>query len=270
MKSLIIPLKYTALALAALLVFSIIQGVSQGVSSLGEFIFEDREETEGLVEMQGAEIPGELKNIKLEGNSVDFNVIQGKKLYLEANIDNLSYYEDSDTLVIDATNYSPTENAKVNIYLPDNTALEDVSVEAGKGNINISILSCKEFTLDIGACDTFIEILNVSGEAEINGGAGDVTIASGEISNLDLEMCVGNFLFAGKLNGESNLEMGVGNAELCLTGSRNDYALDVSKGIGSVLVDGSELKGDSDIGSGNSKIDIDSGVGNTTVTFKNK
>lgn len=267
MKSLIMPVKYIALALAALLIVSIFQGVSQGVSFLGERIFGDNA-ANTVGELQSYTVTDNIKHIEIEGDAVDFKIVTGKAFSVETNLDGIVFFENNGTLTVKAKDYSENDNVTVCINIPSGTVFNEVSVELGAGDIYIEELSCQHLELEVGACDTVINSLYVSGEADINGGAGDITINDGEISNLELKIGVGNLELKSELKGESNMEFGVGNANITLLGEKSDYSFEISKGIGELLVDGVAINEDSDYGSGKSKVEIDSGIGDTKILFE--
>lgn len=82
-------------------------------------------------------------------------------------------------------------------------------------------------------------------------------------------MGVGKFSLDAKVLGNSDIEQGVGSMDLNLIGTSDDYQIYVDKGLGSVNIDGKNVKDDENFGNGINKIDIDGGVGSINIDFKN-
>ena len=53
-----------------------------------------------------------------------------------------------------------------------------------------------------------------------------------------------------------------------LLGNKDDYKLDIEKGIGSISVDGDNISNDREIGNGINEVEIHGGVGAINVKFK--
>jgi hypothetical protein len=120
----------------------------------------------------------------------------------------------------------------------------------------------------LGAGKVQFECLNAYTDADIIGGAGEITIASGTLNNLTLEMGVGELNLSIALLGNSDLEFGVGNSKLTLIGNKEDYRVDVKKGIGSISVDGKNVSDFGSSGNGQNNIKVQGGVGAVDIVFK--
>lgn len=77
---------------------------------------------------------------------------------------------------------------------------------------------------------------------------------------------MGEFILLARLTGSSKLNHGIGEADISLIGSENDYTVTLDKGIGEATLDGKSVSGGT-YGSGASKLDIDCGVGEINVDF---
>ena len=85
--------------------------------------------------------------------------------------------------------------------------------------------------------------------------------------NLELDMGIGRFSITATILGNSDIDHGVGEAIINLLGDAVEYQINVSKGLGSVSVDGKNINNNSIIGNGMNKIDLDCGVGSVVVNF---
>lgn len=67
------------------------------------------------------------------------------------------------------------------------------------------------------------------------------------------------------LTADSKISTGVGELEVNLKGSKDDYALKLTKGVGTITVNGEKIKNDRVIGSGDTTLSITGGVGTIKV-----
>ena len=125
----------------------------------------------------------------------------------------------------------------------------------------------KNLNLNLGAGSVNIDNLMVFNSASIDGGAGETVIKNSDINNLELDMGIGRFSITATIPGNSDIDHGVGEAIINLLGDAVEYQIDISKGLGSVSVDGKNINNNSIIGNGMNKIDLDCGVGSVVVNF---
>ena len=69
------------------------------------------------------------------------------------------------------------------------------------------------------------------------------------------------------MRGKSQLDYGVGETNLTLLGSREDYKIEIDKGIGEAKLEGESMKDDSVYGWGENRIEIDGGIGAIYIEF---
>jgi hypothetical protein len=63
------------------------------------------------------------------------------------------------------------------------------------------------------------------------------------------------------------LDLGVGETNITLIGTKEDYKLELEKGLGNISVEGKELSEDSSIGNGSNIVEINGGIGSIHVRF---
>ena len=89
-----------------------------------------------------------------------------------------------------------------------------------------------------------------------------------KINNLEANLGVGDFNFVGKLIGKSEIDSGIGQININLLDSKENYRLEIDKGIGNVTIDNEEFQMNRIYGTGSNYLDIDGGVGSIKINFK--
>ncbi len=257
-------IKGFAIALALFIIISIFVGAA-------ELVFDIFDVSDGVLEeTQLYSVSGDIRSIDVEINSANFQIKEGNTFSVESNIKNLSVSEDNGTLTLEEErkliNHGNNEGALLILTVPAGTVFDRAEILAGAGSFTVDILAAKELVIQFGAGEAVIENLIATQNADIEGGVGRVEIKNGTLNNLDFEVGVGTFLVTSRLEGEGALEFGVGSATVTLLGKRDDYSLDIDKGLGEIKIDG--VSSDSSvIGSGSHTLDIDGGIGSVEIIF---
>lgn len=242
-------IKYLALFLALSLAAAIILG---GISLMATVFGISNNSV--LDEMYSIELSQNIESIDIDLSAASLRIVLGDKLALSTNIGKLSVTSDS-TLKIKQKNH------------------QFLSINYGKaGEIILTVPTdamLKSFELDAGAGSVDIECLNAQ-NVEIDTGAGSININGGEIQHLDLDLGVGEANITSAIKGKSTIDCGVGETNINLLGKSEDYTLDIDTGIGSVTLNGTDIKGNTKIGNGQNKLEIDGGVGAININFPNE
>ena len=90
----------------------------------------------------------------------------------------------------------------------------------------------------------------------------------GALKDLDLDMGVGQLILTSALTGNCQLDLGVGESNITLIGSKENYKLDLEKGLGNIFIDGVNVSDYGSSGNGTNKVEINGGVGSINVEFK--
>ena len=261
-------IKYCAIAFACFLIYMILSSIMFGISSLLNIFDDDTNTTNNLEETI---IKEEKSIIDVEIASSELKICEGDSFKVETNNKYIQIKESNKKLYIKEKKhniFSNNNKSSIIIYIPKDLVFDSISIESGAGKIDISSLITKELDLNLGAGNVNIDNLFVESEAEIDGGAGKLTIENGTINNLDLDMGVGAVNIKSKLTGNNNIDAGVGEIILNLIGTKDDYKIITDKGIGNIKVDNEDIKENTYYGNGSTIIDIDGGVGNITVNYK--
>ncbi|MBQ9072048.1 MAG: DUF4097 family beta strand repeat protein [Bacilli bacterium] len=262
-------IKYFAIAFAFALIFGILSCIMFGLSQISTY-FNDND----------SDIIDELKEMNIDTDNVSVldidikyaNLIikTGDKLNAETNNKYITTSQKGNKLIISEKKHSWFNNDKSDlvVYIPEDLIFDGISIEAGAGKIEIDNLSTKILEFDLGAGKTDINNLVVLGSAEIDGGAGEITISDGSINNLDLDTGVGKCTLISELIGKNEIDVGVGELNITLLGNKENYRVSAEKGIGSIKLDNEDIKSSQVYGIGQNSIDISGGVGSINIKFK--
>lgn len=259
-------IKYCALALAFIIIVSVISGIIYGFSFVTSF-FDSDESTTDLVR---TEIESSIVDLSINVKATNLVIKEGEEFAVETNNKYINVEERSHELIIkekNRTTYSSKNNDLI-VYIPSDTEFDVVYILAGAGQLKIDTILTEKLDLELGAGNAEIEELVVNKKASIDGGVGKFEIKSGTIHNLDVELGVGKTEITAKLLESSTLEAGVGELKLNLIGSEDDYKIYAEKGIGAITIDGDGIKNESTIGDGENTIDIEGGIGSINIKFK--
>ncbi len=258
-------IKYLAIALAISLTVAIIGGILGAVGLFGGFFTGD-DVTE---DVKNYSVTSEISNLSIRINAADLSIKEGDAFSVESNLKHLKVEEKGDLLIIEETKkfHANYQGAVLTIYVPAGTVFVDTDITTGAGRLTIDQLSSEKLDLELGAGEVSITSLIATKSADIEGGAGRITISGGALNNLDLEMGVGQLNLTSALTGNCQLDLGVGETNITLIGNKDDYKLEIEKGLGSISVDGKNVSDYGNSGNGTRKVEINGGIGAINVVF---
>ncbi len=267
--------KYGAIAFAVILIVNIAVwsltaiGFIFGLSSSGE-VGEERtfpttsKITELDISLASASLT--IKTEDVDRTTVKYNL---EDLRISLSGDKLSVKEKHRLF-----NNSAENGAYVEIIFPlrNETAehdeaprrFESAEIEMGAGDLLIDRLYTDELDLSLGAGEARLNNIYAD-EGNIEGGAGKLHFVACEISDLELDMGVGELTIMSVLR-HSNINIGIGDADITILGNKDDYKLILSKGIGEITVDGEDV-GNGTAGNGEYKVKVNGGIGEINIKF---
>lgn len=259
-------IKYLAVAFAIFLSVTIIGGLLGAVGLFGG-LFDDEVVLEDL---ESHSVRAEICNLEIKINAADLRIKEGEAFFVESNLKHLKVEEKGNTLFIKETQKltGAYNGAVLTVYIPSGMKFNNVDLTTGAGKVTIAELSAETLDFELGAGEVNITSLIATRSAEIDGGAGRITISGGALRNLELGMGVGQLNFVSALTGDCQMDLGIGESNITLIGSKEDYKLEVNKGIGSLSVDGQNVNDYGSSGNGTNKVEINGGIGAINVLFK--
>ncbi len=217
-------------------------------------------------------VSSDINNLHIDINAADITIKQGEAFAVESNLKELTVTDEKGILSIKETKkpFGNYNAATLVITIPMDVVFENAELKTGAGRLIVDTLSAKVLDCDFGAGEIKIDRLSASLAADIDGGAGEITISGGSINNLDFDMGVGEFNFTAALTGKCDFDLGVGESNITLLGNKDDYTLDIEKGLGNISVDGDNISNTSGLGNGQNEVEINGGVGAIHVEFEEK
>ena len=268
-------IKYIATAFAVFLIVTIISAILNGgyalLNTFGLIHKKENIVTEDL-KVISSEVK-EVSTLKIDLACTNLDIKTGDTFKVETNNSKITFTNDNGSVKIKEENRNWLNNndseSNLIIYIPeDMIAIDETNIETGAGKINIEKLNTQSLYLELGAGDVHIENVIATGETKIDGGVGKTELNSCEINNLKVNLGMGEFIFSGKLTGKSEIDSGVGAIRIKLMDDKGNYKINVSKGLGNVTLDGQKLETDRVYGTGENYLDIDGGVGEIKIEFK--
>lgn len=263
-------IKYLAMGFAVFLTVSIIGGILGAVGLFGGFF------GGGSItgEMKTYSVSADVQELDIEIGAADVYIKEGDAFSLESNLKDLKVDEKNGTLTIKDSSKiklsgsSSVKDAVLTLYIPKQTVFDNVRLSTGAGRLTVDALHSQSLDFDLGAGEVSIGNLVAEKSADIDGGAGRITVSGGELCSLDLDMGVGQLNLCSALSGSCKLDLGIGETNVTLIGSKDEYKLDIEKGIGSISIDGKSVSDYGSSGTGDRKVEINGGVGAINIEFK--
>ncbi len=247
-----------AIAVAIIVVVATV-GLIIGVDSMGSAVGEEQN-----YEFGEDFLPTDLE---IEIGGADVRIEQGEKFLVKSNLKylNVRSFEGKATIKERTHSHSDYENAFLTIYLPEGVSLTELQIKTGAGRFYAESLSAEVVDLEFGAGEVTIDKLVATKDANIEGGAGKITIGDGSLRNLELVMGVGELALTTEIVGEGELVLGVGQTTLNILGLSDSYTFKMTKGIGDMTFNGSSVGQSTVIGNGTTEVEIVGGIGSISL-----
>lgn len=226
-------IKYCALALAVFLILIIVTAIV----NLGYNILEKTD----LVSDDNSNIlknnivisdnESEIREIDIDIKSSNIILKTAKNFKVETNNKNIKYsYEDGKVLIkqnnVNKWYFNKNNNSKLIIFIPSKISLEKINL---KNNV------------------------------------GDVKIDFEKISNLNIDLDVGDIFVKSILGGKNIIKSNIGDINLELSLKQEDYKFEFDKDIGDAKLNNDKIKKDTIIGNGNNSLKIATNIGDINI-----
>lgn len=261
-------IKYCAMAFAIFLTVSIFSGI---VGAMGAIAYSTSKDVTGP--MQTYSVSSQVENLDMEIGAASMKIVTGDRFQVESNHKYLTVEEKNGTLKISeekvAINTSG-DSVSVVLTIPEGFVFDSASITTGAGKLELDALTADNLAMELGAGKTDIGFLQAQKRSSISTGAGKLTIRDCQLHNLDMELGVGKQELTGTLTGKCDIEFGIGNADLTLLGSAEDYRIRLENGLGNATLDGQTMEDNCIYGNGENRIEIEGGIGSIDIRFRDK
>jgi len=209
--------------------------------------------------------------LDIQIGAADFTIEHGDGFSVVSNLNYLTVSECNGVLEIYEEQHGALgvtyTNAFLKLCIPEDIVFDSVDIATGAAKLTVGALSANNVELELGTGKVQFGSLNAYSEINMRGGTGQITIANGMLNNLSLEMGVGELRLTAALLGNNSLRFGVGESKLTLLGSKDDYRVEINKGLGSITVDGKTVTDFGSSGNGQNFVGIEGGIGTVEIVF---
>ncbi len=262
-------IKYLAIALAAMIIFSIASAAMSGIALIANiFSSETVEVIENGNFLEGS-IKDNIETLDIDVSSLNVWIKKGETFRFETNNESVKSKSSKNKLSItqDDLRFPDSENNSLIIYIPENTTLKRINLDSVAGNVLTENIIIDKIDLDVAAGELKIVNCNVNSSANIECGLGKAIVSGGRLNNLDIETGMGKLELTAKITGKSSIECGIGEANINLKGKENTYKISFEQGIGSIFFKDKSISGDYTYGDGENIVNIETGIGKVSVDF---
>ena len=227
------------------------------------------------------EIPARgIKNLELTLGAGQFIIREkdtddGVISVLVQGVGDCDYYTDEDTLHVESfkgNHYLGEDLSKNQIVIefPQGSYFDEVELICGAGVAELDHLNGKELEIEAGAGEVRVNNTNVT-KFSANIGAGRVETNGVTAQEVDLEVGMGECVYHGVVLRELDAECDLGNMEIMVKGSEEDYNYEIECSAGNIDIGGrsiSALAAEKQIYNGAAgTFELSCNMGNITVSF---
>lgn len=266
-------IKYFAIALAVMIIFSIASGAMGALTIVSNIFSGDEVELQQTGSFLEGDIDTNVDTIDIEVNSVSVWIKSGDKFKFETNNESIKSKITKEKLTVTqkSLNFLDSDgNNSLIIYIPKDLKLQKLTVSSAAGNVFLDGISLEKVKLDLGAGELKIEGCKSTKETDIDTGMGKTSIEGCSLRNLDLDIGMGKLTMTSYILGKSEIDCGIGQTDITLKGKPETYCIHAEKGIGLLTVNGNSIADETNYGDGENKLDVDAGIGNVKIKFYSK
>ncbi|AIW89406.1 hypothetical protein JO41_05955 [Treponema sp. OMZ 838] len=160
----------------------------------------------------------------------------------------------------------------ITVKIPQNMLFDTADINIGAGSLLLdSFTANQRFTLNAGAAA--IDIKNITASnVDIKTGIGETVFRNCSFTDTVMNTGIGETSFDGKICKNLDINAGIGEIDMRINGKKDDYLINATSGIGSILIDGRSARGlDSTFRINNQNalhtICVKAGIGKVNIRF---
>lgn len=239
-------IKYLVTFLALMLIFFIVyipfMFISSVINGIHKVLFVTL--PSNLI-MENVELDNlDFSKISIDVSSSNITVNDGSEFNVKSNNDKIKFEVIGDTLYVKENgNRRKSNDYKLNLTIPKEM-INLLDVKVANGNVNVENVIINELNIDIKH--------------------GDVNIDNSIFNETSSNLKMGNFNFDGKINESIYINSNIGDITLMVNDNIENYMVNTSNIIGSVLING---KNNENVNNGDKMISVKNKVGSISVNF---
>lgn len=279
------------------------QFFEQADASFETIGYVDGNKGQNIIKKENSVISEKLEhftNIDIAVGTIALNVVEGEAYKIDIDIKShvaLSYGVKGNTLYVKqkneeyshGINLNDVSDGSITITVPGAIKFEEIEIDLGVGMGLIEGIKTKELNIESGV--GFVKIkqviadeVNISGgvgnleingltseKTKVEGGVGSIQVYDLKSSKLEASIGVGSVLIEGDIDGNINIEGGLGGLELALVGRESDYNYSIERGAGKIIINETKQSGVGDVKVRNNAkydVDISAGLGDIKIITK--
>ena len=160
----------------------------------------------------------------------------------------------------------------ITVKIPQNTLFDTADINIGAGLLMLDGFTANQrFKLNTGAGEVDVKNITAS-NVNIQTGVGETVFHNCSFTDTVMNTGIGETVFDGKIFKSLDIKAGIGEIDMRINGKKDDYLINATSGIGSILIDGRSATGiDSTFRINNQNalhtIRVKAGIGQVNITF---
>ena len=160
----------------------------------------------------------------------------------------------------------------ITVKIPQNTLFDTADIIIGAGLLMLDGFTANQrFKLNTGAGEVDVKNITAS-NVNIQTGVGETVFHNCSFTDTVMNTGIGETVFDGKIFKSLDIKAGIGEIDMRINGKKDDYLINATSGIGSILIDGRSATGiDSTFRINNQNalhtIRVKAGIGEVDIKF---
>ena len=162
--------------------------------------------------------------------------------------------------------------AVITVKIPQNMLFDTADINIGAGLLMLDGFTANQrFKLNTGAGEVDVKNITAS-NVNIQTGVGETVFHNCSFTDTVMNTGIGETVFDGSVFKKLEINAGIGEIDMRINGKKDDYLINATSGIGSILIDGRSATGiDSTFRINNQNalhtIRVKAGIGQVNITF---
>lgn len=160
----------------------------------------------------------------------------------------------------------------ITVKIPQNTVFDTADINIGAALLTLDgFTASQRFKLNTGAGEVDVKNITAS-NVNIQTGVGETVFHNCSFTDTVMNTGIGETVFDGKIFKSLDIKAGIGEIDMRINGKKDDYLINATSGIGSILIDGRSATGiDSTFRINNQNalhtIRVKAGIGEVNINF---